>query len=266
MPLIYETDGEVATFTIDNGKVNPLNPEIHKQFYKALDKFQRDRSLKVGILTATGDRAFSAGDDLKTPRKALEGEDRVMRHYYPHTNEDDEPNYPGWEREVLRMKRFKPIIGAVKGWCLGQGMIYLLHLTDLRVAGKSAKFGLPEIAYGMGGAAGMARIYRHLPRVEAMRLCLTGDAIDAAEAFRINLVNEVVEDAQVLERAKTLAARITRHPLMAIRTEMEVFVRCEDLDSDNAYALTDHMFRLQRVVSDTQNWEVDFKKKGVKGG
>lgn len=266
MPLIYETDGEVATFTIDNGKVNPLTPEIHKQFYHALQTFQRDRKLKVGILTAKGDRAFSAGDDLKTPRKALEGQDKVMRHYYPHINDDDEPNYPGWEREILRLKRFKPIIGAVKGWCLGQGMIYLLHLTDMRIAGKTARFGLPEIAYGMGGAAGMARIYRHLPRVEAMKLCLTGDPIDANEALRINLVNEVVEDSEVLNRAKALAARISRHELMAIRTEMEVFVRCEDLDSDNAYALTDHMFRLQRVVSDTQNWEVDFQKKGVKGG
>lgn len=266
MKLIYETDGEIATFTIQNGKVNPLTPEIHKQLHHALQAFQRDRTLKVGILTGAGDRAFSAGDDLKTPRKALEGEDRVMRHYYPHIDEDEEPNYPGWEREILRMKRYKPIIGAVKGWCLGQGMIYLLHLTDMRVAGKSAKFGLPEIAYGMGGAAGMARIYRHLPRAEAMKLVMTGDPIDAAEAYRIHLVNEVVEDAEVMARARALAARIARHPLMAIRTEMEVFVRCEDLDSDNAYALTDHMFRLQRVVSTTQNWEVDFKTKGVKGG
>lgn len=266
MPLIYETDGEVATFTIENGKVNPLNPEIHKQLYHALQKFQRDRKLKVGILTGAGSRAFSAGDDLKTPRKALEGEDRVMRHFYPHINDDDEPNYPGWEREVLRLKRFKPIIGAVKGWCLGQGMIYLLHLTDMRIAGRSAKFGLPEIAYGMGGAAGMARIYRHLPRATAMKLVMTGDAIDATEAHRINLVNEVVDDEDVMSHARALAARIARHPLMAIRTEMEVFVRCEDLDSDNAYALTDHMFRLQRVVSTTQNWEVDFKTKGVKGG
>ena len=265
MKLIYKTDGEIATFTIENGKVNPFTPEIHKQLHDALQVFQRDRNLKVGILTGAGDRAFSAGDDLKTPRKALEGEDRVMRHYYPHINEGEEPNYPGWEREILRMKRFKPIIGAVKGWCLGQGMIYLLHLTDMRVAGKSAKFGLPEIAYGMGGAAGMARIYRHLPRAEAMKLVMTGDPIDAAEALRIHLVNEVVDDQDVMARARALAARIARHPLMAIRTEMEVFVRCEDLDSDNAYALTDHMFRLQRVVSTTQNWEVDFKTKGVKG-
>ena len=163
MPLIYETDGGVATFTIDNGKVNPLNPEIHKQLYKALDKFQRDRSLKIGILTAKGDRAFSAGDDLKTRRKPLEGEDRVMRHFYPHTNEDDEPNYPGWEREVLRMKRFKPIIGAVKGWCLGQGMIYLLHLTDMRIAAHDSQFGIPAaklgIAYGFDGL-------RHLHRLK----------------------------------------------------------------------------------------------------
>ena len=102
--------------------------------------------------------------------------------------------------------------------------------------------------------------------VNSDKLVLTGDAIDAQEAYRINLVNEVVDDDKVMDHARALAARVTRHPLMAIRTEMEVFVRCEDLDSDNAYALTDHMFRLQRVVSTTENWEVDFKKKGVKGG
>lgn len=266
MKLHYQVDGEVATFTIENGKVNPMTPEIHKQLYHALQTFQRDRKVKVGIITGAGERAFSAGDDLKTPRKVLEGEDKVMRHYYPHINEDDPPAYPGWEREVLRLKRFKPIIAAVKGWCLGQGMIYAIHLADMRIAGKSAKFGLPEIAYGMGGAAGMARMYRHLPRAEVMKLVLTGDPIDAQEALRIHLVNEVVEDSEVLERAKALALRVARHPLMAIRTEMEIFVRCEDLDSDNAYALTDHMFRLQRVVSDTENWQVDFKSKGVKGG
>lgn len=266
MKLQYDTDGEVATFTIENGKVNPFTPELHKEFYRTLQLFLRDRKLKVGILAGAGTRAFSAGDDLKTKRRSVKGAERVEKHFFPFTNEGDEANYPGWEREILRMKRFKPIVGAVCGWALGQGMIYLLHLTDMRIAGRSAKFGLPEIAYGMGGAAGMARIYRHLPRTVAMKLVMTGDPIDAEEALRVHLVNEVVDDKAVMERARALAARIARHPLFAIRTEMETFVRGEDLDSDNAYALTDHIYRVQRLASDEDNWDIDFQKKGVKGG
>lgn len=259
MPLLYEANGPIATFTISNGKVNALTPDMHREMHAALTAFENDRTVKVGILRGAGMRAFCAGDDLKTPLTALPDDEKVMRHFYPHVNPSDEPNYPGWERLVLRLRRFKPIIGAVHGWCLGQGLIYLLHLTDIRIASATARFGLPEIAYGMGGGGGMARIYRHLPRAAAMRMILTGDPIDAAEAYRIHLVNEVVEEDRVAERSLALAERIARHPLVAIRAEMEAFIRSEDLDGDNAFALTDHIYRLQRLALKRDNWEIDFK-------
>src|SRR5690606_11062657 len=107
-----------------------------------------------------------------------------------------------------------------RGWCVGQGIFYLLRLTDLRVAGESSKFGLPEIAWEMAGASGFTAIYRHLPRAVALQLVLTGDPIDAREAHRVGLVNEVVPDAEVLERARFLAGRIARHPARALRVEM----------------------------------------------
>lgn len=262
MGISYEKQGSVAVFTIENGSVNPLTPQMHRQMFELLKQFEGDREVKVGILQGAGDRAFSAGDDIKSPRAKLDEEERIMRHFFGPRSQDDY-NYPGFEREILTMKRYKPMIGAVKGWCIGEGFFYLLHLTDIRVAGTSAKFAFPEIAFKLAGASGFSRIYRHLPRSAAMKLVLTGDPIDAEEACRIHLVNEVAPDDEVLERAHALAARIARHPALAIRVEMETFIRGEDLSSESAYAMADHIYRVQRL-SIPQD-PIDFQHGGVKG-
>ncbi len=131
MPLHYEKDGEIAVFTFENGKVNPTNPMMHKELALALKDFEESRVLKVGIMRGAGTRAFCAGDDIKTPRRNLDTEQGVMRHFYPRDPED-EFNYPGWERQVLGQPRFKPIVAAAQGYAFGQGMIYLLRLTDIR--------------------------------------------------------------------------------------------------------------------------------------
>lgn len=263
MRISYETQGAVAVFTIENGSVNPITPQMHRQMSDALTEFENDRGIKVGVLRGAGNRAFSAGDDIKSPREQLDQEERILRHFFGPRSPTDY-NYPGFERDILTRKRFKPIVGAVNGWCIGEGLFYLLHLTDLRVAGAGAKFAFPEIAFNLAGASGFARIYRHLPRAAAMKMVLTGDAIDAAEAQRIHLINEVVPDDAVVERAHSLAARIARHPALAIRVEMETFVRGEDLDSGNAYAMADHIYRVQRQIAPSQD-PIDFQGKGVKG-
>ncbi|QEW25700.1 enoyl-CoA hydratase/isomerase family protein [Roseovarius indicus] len=256
----YERDGEIGIFTIANGKVNPFNPQMHKDFYQKLKAFENDPAVKVGILTGAGDRAFCAGDDLKTPREDRTIEEHVEKHF-ANVDPDAEPSYPGWEREIHMMTRFKPIIGAVKGWCVGQGLVYLMRLTDMRISGESARYGLPEIAFDMAGGSGMAAISRHLPRAIAMELVLTGDPIDAQEAYRIGFANKIVPDSEVMDAAKALAARISRHSGRAIRIEMESFHRAEQTDDATSYALTDHMFRLQRLASSKQVGTFDYKGK-----
>ena len=163
---------------------------------------------------------------------------------------------------MLGINRGKPIIAAVNGWCLGQGMVYLLQLSDMRIAGESAQFGFPEIAYGLGGGAGLSRVYRHLPRAVALKMLLTGDPIDAAEALRLNLVNEVVPDDQVQTRARDLAARIARHHLISIRTEMESYNKTEFLDRESSNAMTDHLYRIQILALRSEDFPIDFKGKG----
>src|SRR5690606_21931657 len=93
----------------------------------------------------------------------------------------------------------------------------------------------------------MARILRHLPRTVAANLVLTGDAMDAQGALGTALVNEVVSDDAVLERAREVAVRISSHPALALRVEMEGLLRSADLDSRSSFILADHLYRLQRL-------------------
>ena len=248
MPLRYETDGAVATFTIENGSVNPTTPAMHKELFLALKEFLADDQIRCGIFTGAGDRAFCAGDDIKTPyRSKLPPNEELADHLWPHRGEGEEPDTFAWSKDVLMLERYKPIVGAVNGWCLGQGMIYLLSLTDIRLASTTAKFGFPEIAYGMGGAGGTSRLAHQLPHTVAMWMLLTGEPMSADDALAHNLVNRIVEPAVLMDEARAVAAKIARHPPVAIRVEMEAYARGRDLSRADAMAFVRHMYRLQRL-------------------
>lgn len=248
MPVHYEREGDIAIFTLENGSVNPTTPAMHKQLHAALTDFLRDDSIRCGILTGKGERGFCAGDDIRTPLPDRTPEERLNDHFWSHRNEGETPHDFSWSRDVLAMERFKPIIGAVNGWCLGQGMIYLLSLTDIRIASSKARFGFPEIAYGMGGAGGTTRLMRQLPPTVAMWMLLTGEAMEAEEAARVHLVNKVVEPDRLMDEARAIATRIASLPPMAVRVEMEATLRGQDQSRGEAMAFTKHLYRLQRMA------------------
>ncbi|MEZ5646130.1 MAG: enoyl-CoA hydratase/isomerase family protein [Burkholderiaceae bacterium] len=264
MKLHYEKSDGIATITIDNPPVNAFTPALHRDLHDILSDFLSDDDVRVGILTGSGTRAFCAGDDIKTPRPDRTQAEIVKRHM-SRRRHDESLEYPGWEHEVLRMamQRYKPIVGAINGVAMGQGMLYLLHLTDIRIASSTARFGLPEIAYGMGGAGGSTRLSRQIPHVAAMWLALTGEPFDAQTALRYDLVNELVEPEAVLSRAREVAALIARHPPLAVRTEMEASYRALDLTRDQALSYVGNLYRLQRVTFDVQPPLAQKAKKGV---
>lgn len=247
MSIHYEKRGSVAVFTLDNPPVNTWTPELHQQFYRHLRRFVADDEVHVGILTGAGKRSFCAGDDIKTPRPKRNLTEQVQRHLRG-SHEDDTLEYPGWEREVMKLTRHKPIIGAINGVCVGQGMVYLLMLTDIRIAASHATFGFPEVAWGMGGAGGVTRLSRMIPQSAAMYMVLTGEKISAQRAHEYTLINEVVEPDQLMPRAMALAERIASHPPLAVRVEMEASYRCVDMSRDDAMSYTDHLYRLQRTA------------------
>lgn len=248
MALHYEKRNGVAYFTFDNGKVNALTPQMHKDFYRRLREFEIDADARVGILSSRDGMPFSAGDDLKNrsePERSRQQE--LEAYFFLHHDEGPVPSRPGWDLDVLQHRRCKPIIAAIRGYCLGKGLIYVLQHTDIRIASEDARFGLPEIAYGMGGASGTTRLARHIPRVEAAWLALTGEFIDAQEALRIHLVNRVVPAAELLQTAERAAALIARHPAIAVRVEMEALEDGWDLNRHDAVRHTQNLYRLQRM-------------------
>ncbi len=253
MSIQYSKSDGIATITFDNPPVNVFTPAMHREFFEVLREFLIDETVRVGILTGAGTRAFCAGDDVKSPRPKRSHAELVKRHMSMR-HPDESLEYPGWEGEVMQLatRRFKPIVGAVNGAVMGQGMLYLLHLTDIRVASSTARFGLPEVAYGMGGAGGSTRLDRQIPHVAAMWLALTGEPFDADTALRYNLINEVVAPALLMTRAQQMAALIARHPPLAVRTEMEASYRAQDLTREQALAYVGNLYRLQRVVFDAQ--------------
>jgi enoyl-CoA hydratase/carnithine racemase len=249
MPVDYEKEGAVATLTLRNGSVNPITPQMHRELYDAIVDFLGDDELRVAILTGAGERAFSAGDDIKTelPRAETPAAELLADLTPAHRRSGAGPSF-SWEEDLGALERYKPIVGAVKGWCLGQGLVYLLSLTDVRVASETARFGFPEIAYGMGGAGGATRLGRQIPHAAAMAMLLTGEAIDAQEAARIHLVNEVVAPEAVLERARDWARRIAQHPPLAIRIEMEAYECGMDSSRLEAVRTASRLYSLQRLA------------------
>ncbi|ALO35068.1 hypothetical protein CMT41_10325 [Colwellia sp. MT41] len=216
MPVKYHLEGNVAVFTIDNGKLNLFTMEMHEQFYRSYLQFMDDDNAKVAVLTGAGEN-FSAGDDLKESDTEIKSRKNLR-----------------WDELLLNQRRTKPMISAINGWCLGQGIVYSLLLTDIRIAGTSARLGFPEIAYGMGGISGATRLGIQIPAVHAAYLALTGEKINAQQAKEYFLVNEVTSDGECFSRAMEIANQIARHPLIAIKTELDGLHRGTELSRSGA--------------------------------
>ena len=246
----YEKSGHIATITFDSPPLNVLNPDMHKQLYDTLSEFNADRDIHCGIMTGAGDRAFSAGDDIKTKRPERTRLEKVERHLNPSRSYDTN-EYPGWEHEVLSMARYKPIVAAVNGFCFGQGFLYLNGLTDIRYASNSAVLGMPEIAYGMGGAAAAISMGKALNHVAVMELVLLGEKITAEKAMRLGLINDVVAPDKLMDTAWAAAEKIASHPPLGIRVEMETYQRSLDMSRADSLAFGNHMFQFARSVQST---------------
>ena len=116
------------------------------------------------------------------------------------------------------------------------------------MAGNNARFGLPEIAYALAGASGTARLSLQIPRVWANWIALTGEKITADQALQFQLINEVVPDDEVFERAIEIANLIAAHPLIGIQTEMECLQKCPEMSLEDAISLTRKLYNHQLKV------------------
>lgn len=205
--VLYDVDGHVATLTLNRPDArNAINPELTTAMAAAMDAFEADDDVWVGILTGAGN-GFCAGADLKTLGAGRAAELATAT---------------GGFAGFVRYPRTKPMIAAVRGFALAGGTELTLA-CDLVVAGSDVAFGLPEVTRGIVAAAGgLFRLPRVIGQARALELILTADRMTAEEAYRLGMVNHVVEPDAVLDRARELADRICRNAPLAVRESLAI--------------------------------------------
>jgi enoyl-CoA hydratase len=194
-----EADGELLVVTIDRPEArNAVNLAVAEGIAAALDRLDGDEGLRVGVLTGAGG-TFCAGMDLKA---FVAGE-------RPHV---EGRGFAG----IVQGPPRKPLIAAVEGWAVAGGFEIALA-CDLIVAGRDARFGIPEVKRSLVAAGGaLIRLPRRIPYHVAMELALTGDPISAERAFALGLVSRLAEPGEALGAARELAATIAANGPLAI--------------------------------------------------
>lgn len=213
-PVLYEQKDRIVTITLNRPEaMNSVDPETQEELVQAWTRFRDDDSAWVAILTGAGDKAFSAGADLKKmiPRAVAGGYRR-----------DREMGLGGITRAL---EIWKPMIAAINGHCLAGGLELALA-CDLRLASPNATFGLTEVRWAiMPGAGGTQRLPRAVPLAKAMEMILMAQTIDAAEAYRIGLVNKVVPLPELLSTAREWAQTLCERGPLAVRAAKEAVIR-----------------------------------------
>src|SRR5262249_53360854 len=138
MPIYFAVQDQIATITIEGAnQYNPLTPEMHADFERALLEVESDPDIRVAILRGAGDH-YSVGGNLKRPRGSPNR----------HTLEEFwySVGFEGWRPYLT------PVVAAVRGWCLGAALVRICMVSSIRIAGESAKFGFTELRWAMAGA------------------------------------------------------------------------------------------------------------------
>lgn len=236
--LTLSVQDRIATVTVNRpDKLNALNAATIGELGEAIDDVQRRDDVAAMILTGAG-RAFIAGADISelAGKSALEGRRLARR-----------------GQEIFRRYETsaKPTVAAVNGFALGGGC-ELAMSCQIRIASEAAKFGQPEVKLGLiPGYGGTQRLPRLVGRGRALQLLLTGEMIDAQEAYRIGLVNRVVPGDQLLASAAAMIQQMLTNAPLALAACIEAVDRGLPLPLDDALALEATQFGVLASTSDT---------------
>jgi enoyl-CoA hydratase len=237
-PVLYEVADHVATITLNRPEVrNAMNTPLREAMSERFTALAADDDVRVIVVTGAGDKAFSAGADIR---------------------EFVEPLVPTQFREQRRRLDFRqvmdrcpqPIIAAIRGIALGGGLELALA-CDIRIAGDDALLGLTEVNLAIiPGGGGTQRLPRLVGRGKALEMILTGQRIGAAEALRIGLVERVVPAAEVMDAARALARELAGRAPVAMRYAKEAVVKGLGMSLDDGLRLEGDLSTLLRTTED----------------
>jgi len=206
--ILYEVKNRIAFVTFNRPEaMNAMNRQMTRDLIDACSQLEADENVRIAIFTGAGDRAFSAGMDLK---------ERAETAFSPIERRQQKLTNKIYTQARAAAAITKPTIAAIRGYCVGGGLEFALA-CDLRVAAEDAKLGLTEVRRGIiPGAGGTQRLTRAVGVTRAMEMCLTGDTVSGIEAQAIGLVNSAVPSADVIQAAEELANRILKGAPMSV--------------------------------------------------
>ncbi|MBI2863493.1 MAG: enoyl-CoA hydratase/isomerase family protein [Chloroflexi bacterium] len=252
--LLYEKKDKIAFITLNRPEaMNALDIEVRRGLSEALQDFKADPEVWVAIITGAGDRAFSAGADLKEMSQRMAaiqsgGTDPYLA-----------------ESRMVTLYRdfslFKPIIAAIGGYCVGGGL-EIAMACDIRLATPDSKLGLAEVKRAIiPGGGGTQRLSRLIPFGLALQMLLTGDLIDAETALRYGLVNSVVPREKLMDEAIALANRINENGPLAVRMIKESACRGTETSLEFGLAMEAQFSALVRQTEDAKEGPKAFAEK-----
>ena len=238
--LLLEIRARIAVVTVNRPeKRNPLNLDTIDEMDALFTEFKSNSEVGAVILTGAGDKAFVAGADINrlADLEPLSGRDWSVR----------------GQRAFEKIERLgKPVIAAINGWALGGGM-ELAMACHIRVAAETARLGQPEIKLGIiPGYGGTQRLPRLIGQGRALEMLLTGDPIDAAEAWRIGLVNHVVPADELMAKARDIAARMLKNSAVALSLTLETVERGLNMPLPEALVWEAAQFGLSGASEDSK--------------
>lgn len=247
--LLFERRDGIATITVNRpDRLNALNSTVIGELGIAIEAAAQDPEVRALILTGAGAKSFVAGADISeiADQGPLDARSRSLR------------GQAVFRRfEALR----KPVLAAVNGFCLGGGC-ELAMACHIRIASDSARFGQPEVKLGLGpGYGGTVRLPRLVGRGRAMELLLTGEMIDAQEAWRIGLVNRVVPAAVLLPEAEKLLKTILANGPLALASVLELVDAASEMSAAEALLLESSHFALLSSTADKNEGTAAFLAK-----
>jgi enoyl-CoA hydratase/carnithine racemase len=245
----YEKKGAIAYVTVNRPKVlNALNAATIRDLRTAFEDARHDEAVRGVILTGAGGKAFVAGADIVELAKvtAVEGAEMTGS---------------GQAVTNLIESLGKPVIAAVNGFALGGGCELAMACT-IRLATENAKFGQPEVKLGViPGYGGTQRLPRLVGRGRALQLILSGGMIDAAEAYRIGLVNEVVPADGLLARAEAILQQIFSNAPVAVRFALEAVNKGLETSQAEGLVMESSFFAICAATEDKKEGTSAFLEK-----
>lgn len=222
--IIYEKKNHIAILTMNRPEtMNAMNMAMRREMGEAFVDFRDDKDSWVLIITGAGERAFSAGLDLREMAAGLSG-GRASGGGTP------PPPPPSLMEGTIEI--WKPVISAINGVAVGGGIETALA-SDIRIAADNARLGLSEPKRGIiPGGGGLVRLPRlGIPLGAALEILLTGDLINAQEAYRLGLVNQVVPASELMPAAIKMAERLMESAPLALRAVKEIVMKARDVPS-----------------------------------